>query len=312
MLVLLISIFIITVLLSLLLTYYSKEVLLNAGRVLPDLHKPACVKVPSPGGIAISISSILGTLVYMQISGYSHKILLACYIGSICSFIGLIDDIIPIGPLSKIVVTGVAFTPISLISVNIVGLPRIIPRCLYPAGSILLGIFVVNASNMVAGFNGLEAGLSSIVNIALFIISIQLHGVVFAFPHLIILASCIGFLYYNFYPAKIFPGNSGTFAMGGFTAAFAMINGLHIPLFLLFIPHLFDFAVKFQVSFKVKDYGHAKHGEDGIIYPPGYNSLISILLKRFRLTELKLVLLLWLIELFLSIIIVFYTAKVLF
>ncbi len=308
----LISVFIVTVLLSLLLTSYSMKVLLNAGSLLPDLHKPGQVNVPSPGGIAILISLLTGTLLYLQVSGPNHEILLACYVGSICSFIGLIDDVIPISPLGKIVITGIAFIPIGLNTTNIIGLPSIIPQYLYSVGSILLGIFVVNASNMVAGFNGLEAGLTSIVNIALFTIAVRLHGVTSAFPHLILLASCIGFLYYNFYPAKIFPGNSGTFAMGGFTAAFAMINGLHIPLFLLFIPHLTDFIIKFRISFKVKEYGHAQHGEGGIIHPPRYGSLIGVMLKRLRLTELKLVLLLWFIELILSIIVVWCTTKVLF
>jgi phospho-N-acetylmuramoyl-pentapeptide-transferase len=102
---------------------------------------------------------------------------------------------------------------------------------------IFIVIAVSNGANMTDGLDGLATGTSAFIGIALAIFAYVSSNVRFAdyldvmyIPHaeeLVIFISafvgaCIGFLWYNSYPAQVFMGDTGSLALGGIIAVFAI------------------------------------------------------------------------------------------
>ncbi len=113
-----------------------------------------------------------------------------------------------------------------------------------PVMTVLI-VFIINSANLQDGLDGLLASVASVSSIAWTVIS--LLGAVTAgsamFPSiagnyanvalvsLTLAGTCIGFLWFNFYPAKVFMGDTGSMFIGGATVAMAMV--LRMPILLL-------------------------------------------------------------------------------
>lgn len=144
---------------------------------------------------------------------------------------------------------------------------------------ILIVIFIVtavsNGANITDGLDGLATGISAIIGISLGIFAYVSGNIKFAeylnimyIPNLgelsifiaALVGACIGFLWYNSFPAQVFMGDTGSLALGGIIAALAIIvrKELLIPIFcLVFFVELL--SVMIQVSwFK---YTKRKYGE---------------------------------------------------
>jgi len=134
---------------------------------------------------------------------------------------------------------------------------------------ILVVIFIVtavsNGANITDGLDGLATGVSAVIGICLGIFAYVSGNIQFAeylnimyIPNLgelsvfiaAFVGACIGFLWYNAYPAQVFMGDTGSLALGGIIAALAIIvrKELLIPIFCLvfFIESL---SVMIQVSY---------------------------------------------------------------
>lgn len=100
----------------------------------------------------------------------------------------------------------------------------------YPAFSALLFTATTNAVNITDGLDGLAAGsvaISSLVLIAAALARAQLGVALFAVA---LLGVCIAFLWYNFYPARIIMGDTGSLALGGALAALAVLTATELLL----------------------------------------------------------------------------------
>jgi phospho-N-acetylmuramoyl-pentapeptide-transferase len=144
---------------------------------------------------------------------------------------------------------------------------------------ILIVIFIVtavsNAANITDGLDGLATGISALIGIGLGIFAYVSGNIKFAeylnimyIPNLgelsifiaAFVGACIGFLWYNSYPAQVFMGDTGSLALGGIIAALAIIvrKELLIPIFCLaFFVELC--SVMIQVSYF--KYTKKKYGE---------------------------------------------------
>ena len=133
-------------------------------------------------------------------------------------------------------------------------------------------VFITNAVNVIDGLDGLAAGVSAIMSISLVFIAISYHEFTIALLGLALMGSCFGFLPYNFNPAKIFMGDTGSTFLGymlavlsvqGMFKSYAVIS-FAVPLLMLGLP-LFDalFAMIRRVlsgkSPMVADRGHLHH-----------------------------------------------------
>jgi phospho-N-acetylmuramoyl-pentapeptide-transferase len=144
---------------------------------------------------------------------------------------------------------------------------------------ILIVIFIVtavsNGANITDGLDGLATGVSAIIGICLGIFAYVSGNIKFAeylnimyIPNLgelsifiaAFVGACVGFLWYNAYPAQVFMGDTGSLALGGIIAALAIIvrKELLIPFF-CFVFLIENLSVMIQVSYF--KYTKRKYGE---------------------------------------------------
>jgi phospho-N-acetylmuramoyl-pentapeptide-transferase len=96
---------------------------------------------------------------------------------------------------------------------------------------VLTMLATTNAVNLTDGLDGLAAGLSGIAFIAMVPILLSLWMPYFALTAVAAVAACVGFIWYNFYPAQIFMGDTGSLALGGLLAGIACLSGTEFFLF---------------------------------------------------------------------------------
>lgn len=119
--------------------------------------------------------------------------------------------------------------------------------------AVLVLMGTVNAMNFTDGLDGLAVGTSVIILMA-YAVVVQLQGSAELFKLTVVLiAILLGFLWFNFYPAKVFLGDTGAFALGGFMGAVAISTGTQLLLpIIAFVPVLETLSVIIQVlSFKL-------------------------------------------------------------
>lgn len=137
---------------------------------------------------------------------------------------------------------------------------------IYPLFLLPIGlIFVANAINILAGTNGLEAGLSLIASSALGIFAYQ-NGMTEAMVISFTLAtSMLAFLIYNSYPSSILPGDSLTYMSGAALFTAIVIGDMEKFGVLLFMPWILEFGLKARSKFKADSWGLIQ--EDGTLRP---------------------------------------------
>ncbi|HEY4544726.1 MAG TPA: phospho-N-acetylmuramoyl-pentapeptide-transferase [Tissierellaceae bacterium] len=112
----------------------------------------------------------------------------------------------------------------------------------------------VNSVNLTDGLDGLASGVTVIVMLFFSLIALQWGVKDIETITLIILGSCLGFLFHNFYPAKVFMGDTGSLALGGAVASIAMV--LRLPLIIPIVGGIYlieALSVIIQVlSFKIR------------------------------------------------------------
>ncbi|MBQ2628007.1 MAG: phospho-N-acetylmuramoyl-pentapeptide-transferase [Eubacterium sp.] len=107
----------------------------------------------------------------------------------------------------------------------------------------------VNGVNFTDGLDGLASSVTIFVALFFMIAAIRMHSGVSPAAGAVI-GGLMGFLLYNAYPAKIFMGDTGSLALGGFVAGIAYV--LHMPLFILIVGFIYAMeliSVVLQVSY---------------------------------------------------------------
>lgn len=97
----------------------------------------------------------------------------------------------------------------------------------YPI-SVLLIIFIVNAVNLTDGIDGLCTSVTFIYSVVFLVICNLLEFFALGNYAVALAGACLGFLVWNFHPAKVFMGDTGSFFLGGSVVALAFGAGLHI------------------------------------------------------------------------------------
>jgi UDP-GlcNAc:undecaprenyl-phosphate GlcNAc-1-phosphate transferase len=175
--------------------------------------------VPYLGGIAIYLAFLLALALTLRFDEHVLGILLA---GSIIVILGLIDDLGQLGPGTKLagqlVAVGVLIKSGIYIQLTFVPVPVAIGL------SVLWLLAVTNAFNLIDIMDGLSAGNACIASLVLLVVA-DLDGGVTAATVLAALAgACLGFVRYNFAPARIYMGDCGSMFIGLLLGALAMDN----------------------------------------------------------------------------------------
>lgn len=277
----------ISLILSLVLTGYIGGLMGKAGIVGRDIHKPEKPEVPEMGGTAIVLTvGLLGALVKPEI--------LPVFL--LFGLVGVIDDLVALKQSHKVILSLLVSVPVAFMdiegSIDLFG-HTLNLGILYPIFAVLFVTGSANLVNMLAGFNGLEVGTSAIV---LGFLALMTEGTAREVA-LIGLGSSLGFLWWNRYPARVFPGDTGTLSLGALIGLVGILGKVETYTAILLVPHFFDFAIKaLGVRFGVRRYGRTEVLPDGTLKAPPYPSFLGTIMRRVRVTEPRLVAIVWGIE----------------
>lgn len=197
------------------------------------------------------------------------------------------DTVLAEGKIHRFVTVKTPITTIPFVKTHEFNYARLLPKSLESYTYILyilIVIFIVtavsNGANITDGLDGLATGVSAIIGLGLGVfvfvsgdVRIADYLNIMYIPNLSELAifiaafvgACVGFLWYNAYPAQVFMGDTGSLALGGIIASLAIIvrKELLIPIFcFVFLVELL--SVMFQVAYF--KYTKRKHGEGRRIF----------------------------------------------
>lgn len=114
-------------------------------------------------------------------------------------------------------------------------------------------VYFVNCSNLTDGIDGLEGSISAVICLALMLVAIRLDDLNMAVLSATAVGALIGYLIFNFHPAKVFMGDTGSLFLGGLACALLLHAGSPLLIILMGIVWLLEgLSVMLQVfSFKV-------------------------------------------------------------
>jgi len=175
---------------------------------------------PTPllGGVAIYVATTTAMLVFVRGDGRLIGVIAG---GALLFVTGLIDDVRHLRPHAKLIVQIVAACLLVWSGVQ-VGTPDLAPVAI-PL-TVLWVVGITNAFNLLDNMDGLSAGTATIAAAFLFAFSASVGNVSTALLALCVAGAALGFLVYNFNPARIFMGDSGSMFLGFTLGATALIG----------------------------------------------------------------------------------------
>lgn len=236
---------------SLILVPICKKVAIHVGAMdIPNKRKVHKVPMPRLGGLAIYLSFLICYMFFGQMTNQMLSIVIASFV---IILFGLIDDINPLKARYKLIgqlIAGliiVYYGNIVLQDVYIFNY-YINFGALAPYLTLFFIVACINAINLIDGLDGLASGVSSIYFLTIAIIAIITNriGGLDIILSIIMLGSTLGFLIFNFPPAKIFMGDTGSQFLGFMIAIISLLgfknvtfNSFVVPIVILAIP-IFD------------------------------------------------------------------------
>ena len=265
-----------------------------------DLNKPGTPRVAEMGGIAVVIGFFAGVSLLLAVDGVSNisllNVSLAVVLGA--AFIGMVDDLFELRQRQKAFFPFLLALPLGAALEPTINMPFIGNVDFGPL-MIIAAPFAItcaaNAGNMLEGFNGLGTGLGIIMSTTLIILAFvhdRMDGVYLLIP---LVGGLLAFLWFNRYPAKVFPGDTLMLFMGATIAAAGMLSSLYLQTAIIFVPMITEFALKMRGRFKAENY--CSTAENGHLeYHGRIESITHVFMKKTKLTEPGLVRRIWLLE----------------
>ncbi|HET8676627.1 MAG TPA: MraY family glycosyltransferase [Blastocatellia bacterium] len=237
------TIFIASVLLSFALTWNVRNIALARGWVaLPEsrrhIHE---VPLPRLGGVAIFFSFVTVIALLVIVSALFHfesglspqKVFYLILCGTIVFGLGLYDDLRPIGPYVKLAVQSLAAVMLFIGGFRVLRLPLLFGGedfgwVALPL-TIIWVLLITNAFNLIDGLDGLAAGSALFSTLTVFIISLVSGDPLISLLTVVLAGAILGFLRFNFNPATIFLGDSGSLFIGFMLSALALAGSQKAP-----------------------------------------------------------------------------------
>jgi len=312
-----------------LITPYFIRFLRGAGIVGFDLQKKNKPKLATSGGICVAFGVLAGLLTYIGFQTFHpfspglkewlFPLLAVTSSILIVMFVGFLDDLnvklnaektiegrdirIGLPQWLKPLLTLPAAIPLMAINAgkSTMAIPfigRIDFGILYPLLLIPLGIVgASNAVNMLAGFNGLEAGMGIVYCLGLGISALLSNSTEGAVVFLVTSSALVGLIWHSWYPAKILPGDSLTYLLGSIVASGVIVGNMERNGLIVMLPFIIEFFLKLRVKFKASCLGKLR--EDGKLDPPYGKSIYSwthLIMNLKPLTEKQVTIVLILIQ----------------
>ncbi len=205
----------------------------------PSQRKVHQFVMPRLGGLAIYLSFLLGIFIMKPLSPNSYAILLG---SAIMVLIGFFDDLFELSARLKLMgqlAAAVSVVLLGDVQVMFLNLP-FGARVEFGYFSIPFTIFwiigITNAINLIDGLDGLAAGVSSIALITISGMAILMSNIYVVMVSSILLASTLGFLIYNFHPAKIFMGDTGALFLGFMISVLSLLGYKNVTFISFIVP----------------------------------------------------------------------------
>lgn len=240
----------------------------------PDMNKSdKKLRVLGSGGLPVTVGIALGILSYVFIiTFYWHSLENLTFIFALLitilllGGIGIIDDLIGwrrggLSKKSRLLMCLFAAIPIIAISASqkFIDFPLLTGIDIGLFYSLLLvPIGIIGAAttfNFLAGFNGLEAGQGILILLALSLVTFLRDDRWLALMGLIAVVALLAFWFFNKFPAKIFPGDSLTYPIGGLIAIIAIMGNIEKIAIFFFIPYLIEIGLKARGKFEKWSFG---------------------------------------------------------
>jgi UDP-GlcNAc:undecaprenyl-phosphate/decaprenyl-phosphate GlcNAc-1-phosphate transferase len=206
-------------------------------------------EIPRLGGLALFLGVLVPSLAFLPLGGELRGVVLGA---AVATTVGAIDDFRQLRWWQKLggqvlaaaIPTGFGVY-VHAFTFPVVGIHQL-PHWVGVPLTVVAIVAVMNMVNFLDGLDGLAAGVCAISGFTFAVIELSLGRVGAAVLAAIVFGACLGFLHHNFYPARIFMGDSGALLLG-FTLAAVSVQGLLktaalatlvLPLLVLAVPVL--------------------------------------------------------------------------
>ena len=204
------------------------------------IHEEA---IPNLGGIVIFFGFLLGLLLIVPIEGQAKALLIG---GVIILLLGVVDDIANLSPKHKFLIQMIPALIVIIYNsdlinsfiVNQLKSLDLLGYLLYPI-LIFWIVGITNSINLIDGLDGLACGVSLIALVAFLILGLRQNLETLSLISIALAGSILAFLRFNFYPAKMFLGDSGSTFAGFMLSSVGALWVLNINsgnVFFIFIP----------------------------------------------------------------------------
>jgi len=277
----------------------------RAGLIWEDMNKYGFPKnVAGSGGIVVVMAFVIGVLYYIALrtflikdsDGIIVEIFALLSVVLILCLMGVIDDLFGwkskgLSRRTRTLLVFAASVPLVVINaghsvMNFPFLGEIELGLLYPLILIPLGVAgAAMTYNSLAGYNGLEAGQGILLLGFLSYVAYNTGNSWLSLAGLIMVASLAAFLFYNKYPARVFPGDSLTWTIGALIAGMAILGNFEKIAVFVFIPYIIQAGLKIRGKLEKQSFG--KPNEDSSLEMPyqkiyGLEHLAIYILKRMK------------------------------
>lgn len=205
---------------------------------IPDQRKIHTRPIPLLGGLAIYVSYVMTVFFNFSFSIELKGVILG---GTIILLVGLLDDLKKLPATMKLVSQIAATGAVMACGVKLDFLPN---NWWGNGGELILTVIwmvgIANAVNFFDGMDGLATGLTAISALSFFVVAQLTDQDYLGYLTIALAGSCLGFLRFNFKPASIFLGDTGSTFLGFTLAGIAVMGGWaeHNPKVALSLPIL--------------------------------------------------------------------------
>ena len=266
-------------------TMQMRPILEASGMLGIDQQKATKPRLATSGGICVLGGFVAGVMAWVALNtfylktGFNMTLVFASVVSVLLgALIGILDDLhirkeliktesdnrdyrVGIKQWKKVALSFAIAVPLMAVSAGqtTMHLPFIGPinlGILFPLLVVPIAVVcVTNSYNMLAGMNGMEAGLGIVSNLALAIFSFLYGNEEASIISAAIAFSLLAFLKWNWYPAKILPGDSLTYMVGAAFVSAVIIGNVEKFGVIIFLPWIIEAFLKMRGGFKVSSLG---------------------------------------------------------
>ena len=213
----------------------------------PDDRRVHVLPIPRLGGLALFLGMFVPALAFLKLGPETRGLLLGA---AVATTVGAIDDFRGLrwweklgGQVAAAAIPAGFGIWVHRFTFPVVGI-HVLPEWVGMSLSVLWIVAIMNMVNFLDGLDGLAAGVCGIAGVTFCVIALSLDRPNAAILCAIVFGACLGFLRHNFYPARIFMGDSGALLLGFVLGAIsiqgllktAALATLLFPLLVLAIP----------------------------------------------------------------------------